>query len=214
MASDPFPGVNPQFTFADGRTELMSWSWEGIPGAVSRLLELGADPNVRAPDGSTALLVAIQGAANPDVVHKLLEAGADPNAKDEGGVTPLMYLVERKDKATPDAFQSMIFKALIDAGADLEARHNGGNTALLCAASRNNLSYARALVEAGARLDVKNKLGRNALDVTDMSSRTRTTRCANYLRAVMKERGLLRRHESATIEALDKATDSSKSYLR
>jgi ankyrin repeat protein len=54
------------------------------------LLAAGADPNLRGPQGQTALHVAAQRGANP-VVAALAEFGADLEAKDAGGKTPLDY---------------------------------------------------------------------------------------------------------------------------
>lgn len=50
------------------------------------LLEAGADPNLQAIDGKTALMVA---AANnhEGIARQLLEAGADPSVKNLAGET-------------------------------------------------------------------------------------------------------------------------------
>ena len=55
------------------------------------LLELGADPNVKADDGGTPLHVNVY---NQNNIKALLEGGADPNIKDNNGKTPLLSAVE------------------------------------------------------------------------------------------------------------------------
>jgi len=48
------------------------------------LLEKGADPNLKNPDGSTALMAAVS-AGETDVIYELLKAGADPEEKNANG---------------------------------------------------------------------------------------------------------------------------------
>jgi hypothetical protein len=50
------------------------------------LLEKGADPNLKNPDGSTALMAAVS-AGETDVIYELLKAGADPEEKNANGET-------------------------------------------------------------------------------------------------------------------------------
>jgi ankyrin repeat protein len=61
---------------------------------IKALLARGADVNLRAANGGTALMVAAS-ASSPAIVQLLIEAGADVNAKtDEGGMTALSMAAE------------------------------------------------------------------------------------------------------------------------
>jgi ankyrin repeat protein len=55
-------------------------------GLMSMLLDAGADPDVRGPDGQTPLMKAAAGSfADAEIVRVLLAAGADPRLKDNNG---------------------------------------------------------------------------------------------------------------------------------
>lgn len=61
----------------------------GLPSVVSRLVELGADPNARSRNGGTPLhCAAFTGEA--EVFALLIKAGADPEAKDNKELTPAL----------------------------------------------------------------------------------------------------------------------------
>lgn len=53
---------------------------------VQSLLEKGADPNRKNPDGSTALIKAVK-AGDTNIIYELLKAGADPKEKNSNGET-------------------------------------------------------------------------------------------------------------------------------
>ena len=61
---------------------------------VRRLLEHGADPNVRLPGGSTALHEASSW-GSPEVARLLLSYGANIDEKDEAGETPFQVASSR-----------------------------------------------------------------------------------------------------------------------
>ena len=61
---------------------------KGDPATVEALLGAGADPNLTARDGRTALMEAA-GAASVEAVRALLAKGAEVNARAAGGVTAL-----------------------------------------------------------------------------------------------------------------------------
>jgi ankyrin repeat protein len=65
--------------------------------AVKLLLEAGADPDAKTPDGDTALhLAAFDGKL--DIVRALVEGGADMNVKDAAGKTALQVVSEQKPR--------------------------------------------------------------------------------------------------------------------
>jgi ankyrin repeat protein len=65
--------------------------------AVKLLLEAGADPDAKTPDGDTALhLAAFDGKL--EIVRTLVEGGADMNVKDAAGKTALQVVSEQKPR--------------------------------------------------------------------------------------------------------------------
>lgn len=90
---------------------------DGESARVLHLLERGADPDVRGPDGTPVLLTAaLNGRA--DIVASLLSSGAEANVQDADGYTPLMAAAER------GASLAAVI-ALLDAGADVNASVEG-----------------------------------------------------------------------------------------
>ncbi|RSL93267.1 hypothetical protein CDV31_014790 [Fusarium ambrosium] len=100
--------------------------------------------------GRTALHMAV-GKASPECVHILLEAGASVEKRDLIGQTPLHYLVlSRADQQTAHR----IIHLLQGQNARLDAQTNRSMTTLLQAVVENNAPVLRALVDAGASLNV------------------------------------------------------------
>ena len=121
-------GSDPNFAHPQyGNTPLSRACFMNRVEVVKRLLQRGADPNLRITyrspvDGRVEKgVVALMFSRSLEAVTALLEAGADPNVHDEEGTTPLMRAV----LATPPA----AVEALLAAGADAQARNRGGDTA-------------------------------------------------------------------------------------
>ena len=106
---------------------------------VTRLLELGADPNATGWLGSTALHYA--GWAPTLVMQELLAAGADVSATFLDGRSPL-HQAATGELAT--------LTALLDAGADVNARTGDGETPLHEAVRSRRLPHVATLLAAGA----------------------------------------------------------------
>ena len=145
---------------------------------AEKILARGADPNARitkmlnsyaersdknAKVGLTPLMMAQvpPGAAEPAYARLLIAHGADPKLLSSKGTTTLMmaagiglsYLVDDDE----EAFENV--KMLVEFGMDVNATNDDGDTALHGAAFRNYLPILEYLVEHGAKLDAKNKIG-------------------------------------------------------
>lgn len=131
---------------------------------AEKLIELGADVNIQAPNGNTALLLACDelDASHSTVARKLIAAGADVNAKDRHGTTPLM-------KACRYGYDDpAIIEDLLKHGANVNARDNGGQTPLHYVSFHDpniGLMIINNLTAKGARLDVADNGGYTPLDV-------------------------------------------------
>jgi ankyrin repeat protein len=143
--------------------------------AALALIEVGADKNIRDPDGLNALNVAVMN-EHYDLAVALLDAGADPNVADRTGMTALYGAAEMATigfvigrPAVPRADQNSVtdfMRAALKHGANVDARllgpilarHHGfpdrsigaGGTPLMRAAKGSDLESMRVLLEAGA----------------------------------------------------------------
>jgi len=168
----------------DGNTVLMRAAGNDDPLVVPLLLTAGVDVAAKNTDGDSALTIAarsgksqnlkalldagsrfnlpedeltnlfLQAAINddPSVVRLMLEAGANANAKDDSGTTALMSAALSGKPET--------LKILIAAGADLNTVDDRGVSALMRVSEVEN---ARALLDAGADMSLRNKEGKTAL---------------------------------------------------
>ncbi len=148
-----------------GATPMSEAAVRANPIVLRQLLAAGADPDSPNADGQTALMVV----ARTDVVEAakaLIDAGADVNARElRKGQTALMWAAAQSRPA--------MVKLLLDAGADANARSgqypwerrvtaeprtkyvpSGGLTPLLYAAREGCAECVRALLDAGAEIDM------------------------------------------------------------
>ena len=158
---------------------------KGHVGAVSALLEAGADVDAKDKNFKTALMYAEKN-GKKGVVAALLEAGADVNAEDKNVKTALMLAAEKGQMDVVKFLEeadiyikggldriALVFaaqqgnvgavSALLEAGADIDAKDKNGMTALMYAAQQGNVGAVSALLEAGADVDARNKAGMTAL---------------------------------------------------
>ncbi|MYI06752.1 MAG: hypothetical protein F4059_05405, partial [Gemmatimonadetes bacterium] len=136
-------------------------------GAISVLLEAGADPHARDAFYQYTPLHHAAQSGTAGVASALLNAGADPNAWATGfhidwgwGWTPL-HLAARSN-TDPD-----VVKVLLEAGADFDARsgesYREGLTPLHYAGWNPNRGIAAALLDAGADVNALSHGGRTPL---------------------------------------------------
>jgi ankyrin repeat protein len=155
---------------------------------IKLLLAKGAEVNVqlkagqpyrtkldRGTDGmlgaGTTPLVRAAKAADHVVMKLLFEKGADPKLATRNGVTPLMAAagVGTNDadttgrvKLQPDIIESI--KLCLEAGVDINAIESTGRSALFGAALQGFDKVVQFLVDRGAKVDLKDRNGRTALD--------------------------------------------------
>ena len=110
---------------------------------VRKLIEAGADVNVRNHKGQSALHCAAK-AGFVDIVALLLEHGCEADARDRQGETPLAAALRStvKDKAK----LLDVVRLIVNAGADADlADHNGRSPRAIAGAKRNARLWVDAL---------------------------------------------------------------------
>ena len=117
--------------------------------------------------GQTSFLrAALSG--DTKVMRLLLDRGADPNIPTLAGTTPLMaaagvnWTVAQTYTVSKEALLEAI-KICLERGADVNAMNSMGLTAVMGAANRGSDELIQFLVEKGARLDVKDAVGRTPI---------------------------------------------------
>lgn len=148
---------------AYGYTALLSACEHNYIEMVRYLLSKGADPNIRANDGSTAIIRAAGNA--PDAVEPLLSAGADIDARADDGwgvLTQCVFGVLYK--GYPMELAELLAAEVSDVD---EATMNSGSvdgyTPLFWAARDNHEQLVRLLIEHGADVNAAAKDGKTPL---------------------------------------------------
>ncbi|MBL8379750.1 MAG: ankyrin repeat domain-containing protein [Burkholderiales bacterium] len=161
---------------AAGHTPLIAAVLTDQHAIVEALLKVAANPNAtvdlgrgqrahgslqaQKPElahGSTPLMVA----HDERMVALLLRFGADKDAKNEYGWFPLLYFTHHGSPEMVDV--------LLAAGADVNAtadvdRSHLGTTSLMWAAYMNRPEHLKVLIRHRARVDVRDRAGKTALD--------------------------------------------------
>lgn len=112
----------------------------GDTRAVGRLLERGADVNVRDGSGATPLMAAAR-QNRLEVARRLIEAGANVDAQDDAGQNA--YLI-----VAAEGYLEFL-QLLIQNGVDLSITDNEGGTGLIHAADAGRVDIIRVLLDAG-----------------------------------------------------------------
>jgi ankyrin repeat protein len=166
-------------SFPERDRDLIVAAYRGDLGAAEAALNAGADPNHRLDgmihewpfdsDGWTALHAAAY-AGHPDVAALLIGDGADMRLTEGYGRTPLLMAVEACAYEGRGPETALM---LIRLGSDVNVRARpmldtrGGDTPLHLAVRASDLTLVKALIEAGARLNVRNDSGLTPLDVAN-----------------------------------------------
>ncbi|MEM4218424.1 MAG: ankyrin repeat domain-containing protein [Candidatus Methanomethylicaceae archaeon] len=140
---------------------------------VEKIKELGLDVNnLTDKNGRNALhclCLCPRGDLTVTVMKKLFILGADPNALTCDGETPLDILVDefrwKKHREIVEAGVCDVIRELIKYGADPNTAGADGNTPLHRACRYRLVPIIETLLEEGADMDARNKLGETPRDI-------------------------------------------------
>jgi len=139
----------------EGHSPLYFAVLSGKRDVVDLLLDNGANPDAEGV-GQTSPLYAAAGQGDLQMVKDLIAAGANPAKERRGGDTPLSAAAE---SGNPE-----VVKLLLAKGANPNATlSNSANTALCNACIKGNIASVQALLDAGAKVDVRGFSGRTPL---------------------------------------------------
>lgn len=140
-----------------GKTALMLACQSGHVEATIRLLDEGAE--LSAGEGASSPLHWAVDSNSVNIVKRLIEYDCDVNHVDETTTwTPMFRLASVTGNAEVGA-------ELIRNGADVNIPDSEGKNALMQATINNHHALVKILLEAGAKPDKKNNLGRSARDM-------------------------------------------------
>jgi hypothetical protein len=180
------------------------WEAGGMPMLMRALLDAGADPKITTEAGITPLMVAsgldywegespgpFTGVTEPErleAVKLALEAGNDINAHADFGDYPMTGEVSYTLLYYPLNIDDLLDKGVGDP-------RWSGSTALIGAVVSGQPSIVQYLVDHGAQLDAKTKLGWTPLQVAEgvffANAKKEFPPAAAILKKAMTERGLL-----------------------
>ena len=157
-------GTDVNISDHNGSTLLMGAAKQGCEACVDFLIQAGADVNICRIDGCSALIYAVMSNCH-NCVRSLIEVGADVNVKCTSGDTPVILASRNINSAD-------VLKLLVDAGADVNVVIRKGlrtiTTLMLSAKRISNptlLQQAKALLKAGARINMSGVNNHNALEM-------------------------------------------------
>lgn len=126
------------------------------PAVISKLIQLGADPNQTNDKDMTPLRAAVGAHQGWNVIHALVAGGASVNFKSSKGESLLMIAVISGSSETTEA--------LIREHADPNVACDDGMTAMhLCILLNPEVSIASALIKAGADVNARDGSGMTVL---------------------------------------------------
>lgn len=135
---------------------------KGLTSIMHRLLDAGANPNVRDERGASPLHWSTM-----RCINILAHYGADLNARDDVGMAPLHYSIFRlqdtKHEIGGDSQEMM--ETLLAAGADVNCRADNGFTPLHLVCLLGINTRLETLAEYGADPEVRDEWDQSALDI-------------------------------------------------
>jgi hypothetical protein len=158
VRSDVYTRIKP------GMTLLMQAAAKGDQEAIRREYRKGADVNARDETGWTALMLAAEG-CQEGAVRQLLDWGAKVGATDHHGDDALIgaaaaFCYTPEDRNS----QKNILELLIARGANANIQDDAGVSPLMLLSKYGNVEAARSLLGRGAKMDVKDRAGKMAID--------------------------------------------------
>ena len=128
---------------------------EDLPHLKELFSKRKPDVNFQAPNGWTALLIAVANGQEKTAKY-LLQKAADPSISTKHGASPL-HFASKYGKPS-------LCKLLIDYQADINQADIDGSTPLMLASRYGHGSVVQYLIDQGANIDHKNKENKTAID--------------------------------------------------
>ena len=155
-----FPrGAEVNQRFWDGMTPLHLAAYSGHRSGTQRLLEAGAETDVRTDYKRMSPLHIAAERGNLDIVKILLTNNADPHARSRAGTTPFY-------RAPRGGFMEVL-EVLWAHGSDIGVRTKDNFTPLHEAVMANQLAMVERLVEWGADTEVRTQYGQTPLSMAE-----------------------------------------------
>lgn len=161
-------GADAELKGRSGTSPLAAAAFAGRNQVVSMLLAHGADGRAADDTGKPPIVYAAA-SGSLDIVRQLLTQHIDVNARYANELTLLMW-ASGPDETVAEAQALQVVSWLIDAGARIEDRDDRGRTALMIAAEGNHAEIVQLLLKHGADPSLRDKAGKRAADLTQLSA--------------------------------------------